>query len=160
MRKSVAAVAALGLLFSMLYGVSADPPKKLDPKKSETKKPEEKIVTTPSGLKYVDLKPGKGASPKAGQTVTVNYTGKFTNGKVFDATSRHIDQEHPNGAPFDFQIGVGQVISGWDEGVMSMKVGGKRKLIVPPKLGYGESGFGPIPPNATLIFEVELLSVK
>src|SRR5579871_3613025 len=98
--------------------------------------------------------------PKKGQTVTVHYIGRLSNGTVFDASSQHIDPEHPNGQPYSFQIGVGTVIPGWDEGIMTMRVGGKRKLIIPAKLGYGETGFGAIPPNATLIFKVELLSVK
>ena len=110
-------------------------------------------VTTASGLKYVDEVVGTGASPQKGSMVTVHYTGTLTDGKKFDS-SRDRNQ------PFTFKIGVGQVIKGWDEGVMSMKVGGKRKLTIPPELGYGIQGSGPIPANATLIFEVELLDVK
>ena len=111
-------------------------------------------VTTASGLKYVDLAVGTGASPQSGQTVSVNYTGTLENGTKFDSSYDH-------GQPFEFRIGTGSVIKGWDEGVMSMKAGGKRKLIVPPALGYGARGFPPnIPPNATLIFEVELLAIK
>ena len=114
----------------------------------------EKIVTTASGLQYMDKKIGKGASPKKGKQVTVHYTGTLKDGKKFDS-SRDRDQ------PFSFTIGVGQVIAGWDEGVMSMKVGGKRKLIIPPNLGYGASGIPPtIPPNATLYFDVELIGVQ
>ena len=109
-------------------------------------------IATASGLKYVDLVVGTGASPKAGQTVTVHYTGRLENGKQFDSS---------NGQPIPFRIGVGAVIKGWDEGLMSMKEGGKRKLIVPSDLGYGKFGRPPdIPPNATLIFEVELLGVR
>ncbi|MBJ6726939.1 FKBP-type peptidyl-prolyl cis-trans isomerase [Geomesophilobacter sediminis] len=108
-------------------------------------------VKTPSGLAYVDLVQGKGASPVAGKVVTVHYTGWLVNGTKFDSS---VDR----GEPFKFTIGAGQVIPGWDEGVMGMKVGGKRKLIIPPQLGYGAAGAGGvIPPNATLIFEVELL---
>jgi peptidylprolyl isomerase len=111
-------------------------------------------VTTPSGLKYVDETAGDGASPKAGQTVTVHYTGTLLDGKKFDSSK---DRNNP----FQFTIGVGQVIKGWDEGVLSMKVGGKRRLIIPPELGYGSRGAGAvIPPNATLVFEVELLDVE
>lgn len=112
-----------------------------------------KKVTTKSGLQYVDQVVGKGASPVAGKPVTVHYTGKLTNGKKFDSS---VDRKEP----FTFIIGVGQVIPGWDEGVMTMKVGGKRKLTIPSQLGYGSRGAGPdIPPNATLVFDVELLSV-
>ncbi len=111
-------------------------------------------VTTPSGLKYTDLVTGTGAQPQNGQTVTVNYTGWLTNGKKFDSS---LDRNQP----FSFRIGVGQVIKGWDEGVASMHVGGKRRLTIPPQLGYGANGAGGvIPPNATLVFEVELLGVK
>lgn len=111
-----------------------------------------KTVTTASGLKYVDLKVGNGASPVKGKQVKVHYTGTLENGKKFDSSEGR--------EPFSFVIGVGQVISGWDEGVMSMKVGGKRKLIIPSKLGYGERGAGGvIPPNAILLFDVELLEV-
>ena len=117
-----------------------------------------KEITTTSGLKYIDEVTGIGASPKAGQTVKVHYTGWLNNngekGKKFDSS---VDR----GQPFEFTIGVGQVIKGWDEGVSTMKIGGKRKLIIPPALAYGVSGAGSaIPPNATLIFDVELLGVQ
>ena len=111
-------------------------------------------VTTASGLAYQDVKPGTGASPVSGKQVKVHYTGWLENGTKFDSS---LDRNEP----FVFVIGAGQVIPGWDEGVSSMKVGGKRRLIVPSKLGYGEQGAGGvIPPNATLIFDVELLDVE
>lgn len=110
--------------------------------------------TTATGLKYHDFVVGSGASPQSGKQVIVHYTGWLTNGKKFDSS---LDR----GEPFAFKIGVGQVIRGWDEGVMGMKVGGKRQLLIPPMLGYSSSGAGGvIPPNATLIFAVELLAVK
>ncbi|MEH2238202.1 FKBP-type peptidyl-prolyl cis-trans isomerase [Nostoc sp.] len=111
-------------------------------------------VTTPSGLKYVELKEGTGATPQPGQTVEVHYVGTLENGTQFDSS-------RDRGQPFSFKIGVGQVIKGWDEGLSTMKVGGRRQLIIPPELGYGARGAGGvIPPNATLLFDVELLGVK
>jgi FKBP-type peptidyl-prolyl cis-trans isomerase len=111
-------------------------------------------ITTESGLKYIDLVAGTGKSPAAGQMVTAHYTGWHENGTKFDSSI--------GGQPISFPIGMGRVIRGWDEGLMTMKVGGKRKLVIPPHLGYGARGAGGglIPPNATLIFEVELLDVK
>lgn len=111
-------------------------------------------VTTASGLKYIDEVVGTGDSPTSGQNVTVHYTGTLENGTKFDSS---VDR----GQPYKFRIGTGSVIKGWDEGVITMKVGGKRKLIIPAKLGYGAAGRPPeIPPNSTLLFEVELLSVN
>ncbi|MBM3568891.1 MAG: FKBP-type peptidyl-prolyl cis-trans isomerase [Alphaproteobacteria bacterium] len=115
-------------------------------------------VTTPSGLRYVDQKIGEGASPRAGQTAIVHYTGWLYDG---EAKGRKFDSSVDRGQPFDFPLGRGQVIRGWDEGVATMRVGGKRTLIIPPALGYGARGAGGvIPPNATLLFEVELLGLR
>jgi peptidylprolyl isomerase len=118
-----------------------------------------KPVTTPSGLQMTDIQVGTGAQPKQGQTAVVHYTGwLYTNG----AKGKKFDSSVDRGQPFEFPVGAGRVIKGWDEGVATMKVGGKRTLVIPPQLGYGErgAGGGVIPPNATLIFDVELLGVK
>src|ERR1700724_874123 len=117
-----------------------------------------KPMTTASGLQIIDTKAGTGASPKTGQTCVMHYTGWLyengVKGKKFDSS---VDR----GQPFEFPIGTHRVIAGWDEGVATMKVGGKRTLIIPPQLGYGERGAGSaIPPNATLIFDVELIGIK
>ena len=109
---------------------------------------------TASGLKITELQVGEGAEAASGQTVSVHYRGTLENGKQFDAS-------YDRGTPFNFPLGAGRVIKGWDEGVVGMKVGGKRKLVIPPDLAYGSRGAGGvIPPNATLVFEVELLDVK
>jgi peptidylprolyl isomerase len=114
--------------------------------------PNSEYVTTPSGLKYKDIVEGTGASPTTGQNVTVHYTGTLTDGSKFDSS-------RDRGQPFSFPIGAGRVIKGWDEGVATMKIGGRRELVIPPELGYGARGAGGvIPPNATLVFDVELLS--
>jgi len=115
-------------------------------------------VTSPTGLRIIDTRPGKGVQPQAGQTVTVNYTGwLFVNGKK----GKKFDSSLDRGQPFSFELGHMRVIKGWDEGVATMRVGGKRTLIIPPELGYGTDGAGDdIPPDATLLFEVDLLSVK
>ena len=112
------------------------------------------VVTTPSGLKFEDLQPGTGAEARSGQKAKVHYTGWLKSGEKFDSSVDRND-------PFEFTLGAGQVIKGWDEGVAGMKVGGKRRLTIPAALGYGARGAGGvIPPNAELIFEVELLGLR
>jgi FKBP-type peptidyl-prolyl cis-trans isomerase len=112
------------------------------------------VVAEVTDMKIEDMKAGTGAVAEAGKRVTVHYTGWLTNGTKFDSSKDH-------GQPFNFQLGAGQVIKGWDQGVAGMKVGGMRKLTIPPSLGYGANGTGGvIPPNATLVFEVELLGVN
>ncbi|MGK7943872.1 MAG: FKBP-type peptidyl-prolyl cis-trans isomerase [Microcystaceae cyanobacterium] len=169
----VVAICFLLLIFSFVFNVpkqkaaiadsptvttpSTQPPIQLAEKPQETTMSSERIKT-PSGLEYIDKEQGEenAPSPSQGKTVVVHYTGKLDdeNGKKFDS-SRDRNQ------PFSFKIGVGQVIKGWDEGVMSMKVGDRRYLYIPPELGYGARGAGGvIPPNATLFFDVELLDIK
>jgi len=113
-----------------------------------------KVVKSETGLEYIDIKEGTGAMPKKGEIVVVHYIGYFLDGKVFDKSDK-------NDKPLETPIGVQRVIKGWDEGIMSMKVGGKRKLIIPSNLAYGENGYpGVIPPNSNLVFDIELLSIK
>ncbi len=120
---------------------------------SEEELENENTVTTPSGLQYIDLAEGEGATAEAGNNVSVHYTGWLTDGTKFDSS---VDRDQP----FQFPLGAGRVIAGWDEGVCGMTVGGKRKLTIPSALGYGPTGAGGvIPPNATLVFEVELLEI-
>ena len=166
---SIVAICFILLIFSLVFNVPkqeaaiADSPTITPIQVAE--KPTETImtankerVTTPSGLEYIDIESGEAnaATPSKGKTVIVHYTGKLDdeNGKKFDSS-------RDRGQPFSFKIGVGQVIKGWDEGVMSMKVGDRRYLYIPPELGYGASGAGGvIPPNANLFFDVELIDVK
>jgi FKBP-type peptidyl-prolyl cis-trans isomerase len=111
-------------------------------------------MKTTSGLEYIEVEAGTGAQAEAGKSVSVHYTGKLQDGKVFDSSVSR-------GEPISFKLGVGQVIKGWDEGIALMKVGGKAQLIIPPDLGYGARGAGGvIPPNAILVFDVELVDVK
>jgi peptidylprolyl isomerase len=110
-------------------------------------------ITTGSGLQFIDIKRGTGDSPEPGETVVIHYTGWLEDGTKFESS---LD----SGQPASFKIGEGDVIEGWDIGVATMQVGGKRRLIIPPHLAYGEAGRGPVPPNATLIFDIELLEVR
>jgi peptidylprolyl isomerase len=113
-----------------------------------------RVTTTPSGLKYLDEVVGTGDEARAGSRVSVHYTGTLESGRKFDSS-------RDRGQPFEFDLGAGRVIRGWDEGVAGMRVGGKRRLVIPPELGYGSRGAGNvIPPGATLVFEVELLGVR
>jgi peptidylprolyl isomerase len=139
---------------SPLVAMTSAKPAKTPPSKTPAKKNMSEPITTASGLKYVETTVGTGAVPTKGQTVEVHYTGTLENGKKFDS-SRDRNQT------FKFQIGEGQVIKGWDEGLMTMKVGGRRQLIIPAELGYGSRSPGAgIPPNAVLLFDVELVGVK
>lgn len=118
------------------------------------------MITTASGLQYDDTTPGSGATASAGQHVTVHYTGWLHDPSAADGRGRKFDSSKDRGQPFAFPLGAGHVIGGWDEGVQGMQVGGTRVLLIPPGLGYGARGAGGvIPPNATLVFEVELLAV-
>jgi len=148
----LALAAALGFSLVAATGGRAANPGQAEDGKSK------KWTKTESGLQYLDDKEGAGESPKSGRTCVMHYTGWLWEN---DAKGKKFDSSKDRGQPFEFTIGAGEVIKGWDEGVATMKVGGKRQLLIPPKLGYGASGAGRvIPPNATLLFEVELLGVK
>src|SRR5262245_14874180 len=142
-RDTLAALAITGALASGAISAAAQPAARR---------------TTASGLQIIDSKVGTGPSPQRGQTCVMHYTGwLYENGQK----GRKFDSSRDRGQPFEFPIGMGRVIAGWDEGVATMRVGGQRTLIIPPSLGYGDRGAGGvIPPNATLLFEVELLGVK
>jgi FKBP-type peptidyl-prolyl cis-trans isomerase len=142
----------LPILVMALCGLSHPPSSRAGDPTQDKKEP--KVITTKSGLKYIDEKEGTGAEAKKGDTVDVHYTGWLKDGKKFDSSK-------DRGRPLSFKLGEGRVIKGWEEGISGMKVGGKRKLIIPPDLAYGEKGFpGAIPPNAELTFEVELVGIK
>ncbi len=148
-RRLVTTLAAIIVLVAATGGRADDP--------GQTEK-ESKMTKTESDLQYRDINEGTGEKPKTGQTCVMHYTGwLWENG----ARGKKFDSSVDRGEPFDFPIGTGRVIKGWDEGVLSMKVGGKRELLIPPNLGYGSRGAGRvIPPNATLLFEVELLKIQ
>jgi hypothetical protein len=149
--------------FMAQFGFAADPapaspPPPATPRSMNDFAPElgvnlSKTTETASGLHYIDERPGEGEPARAGRTVRVHYTGWLMDGSKFDSS-------RDRGEPLEFVLGRGQVIRGWDEGVTGMKVGGRRKLVIPPKLAYGARGVGPIPPNSTLVFEVELVGVR
>ncbi len=134
------AMAGLGALVVCMFVIADD-------------KKDEKVIKTDSGLQYVELKEGDGEKAKKGDTVVVHYTGWLKDGTKFDSS---VDRKEP----FSFELGAKEVIKGWDEGVAGMKVGGKRKLIIPAELAYGKKGKGKIPGDAELTFEVELLKIK
>jgi peptidylprolyl isomerase len=141
-------VALLVAVFPFLISACADP------ENGKAAQAEGKEVVIPTGLKYVDLEVGEGPEAASGNVVEVHYTGRLENGTKFDSS---LDRQEP----YTFRLGAGEVIEGWDQGIAGMKVGGKRKLIIPPDLGYGNEGAGEaIPPGATLIFEVELLGIE
>ena len=168
MTKSIFAITLIIILFGVVAFVfykkidnigdtsklGLNPTTSITPLPTPTPTPEKNnIIQMENGLKIEDLKVGTGPEAKTGYAVAVNYLGTLENGTKFDSS-------YDRNEPFQFVLGAGQVIQGWDIGVVGMKVGGKRKLIIPSDLAYGERGVGPIPPNATLVFEVELLAVQ
>jgi FKBP-type peptidyl-prolyl cis-trans isomerase len=155
MIKYIAAVAIIVMLAAMFAAAQSTTKKSTAPNTNAPTKVTGDGVRTPDGLVYWDIRVGTGEVAKEGSRVRVHYTGWLTNGKKFDSS---VDA----GQPFDFRIGNGEVIKGWEEGVAGMKVGGKRQLRIPPALGYGAEGTpgGPIPPNANLIFDIQLLGVQ
>jgi FKBP-type peptidyl-prolyl cis-trans isomerase len=154
MRKNILLIAIVTLTATAALAQGSPTKKTSMPNTSAPTKVMGQPKKTASGLEYWDIKLGTGAVAEKGQQVKVHYTGWLTNGKKFDSS---VDRAEP----FTFSLGAGQVIKGWDEGVAGMKIGGKRQLRIPPQLGYGDRGAaGVIPPNATLIFDVELLGVR
>ena len=155
-RRTLALLAAAAALLVLTPRVFAD--EKANAGGKDEKKSESKMIKTGSGLQYEDTKVGTGAEPKTGQTCVMHYTGWLWEN---DAKGKKFDSSVDRGQPFEFELGVGRGIMGWDEGVATMKVGGKRTLLIPPQLAYGSRGAGGVvPPNATLLFEVELLGIK
>lgn len=152
-RESIAIGAALALVFVLLFGVAFIVDLFRVPMGDQAASVRGGERTSPSIFMIDDIALGTGEEAVRGKRVTVHYTGTFQDGRKFDSS---LDR----GVPFTFTLGAGEVISGWDEGVKGMKVGGKRKLTVPPDLGYGPNDYGPIPGNSTLIFEIELLKVE
>lgn len=139
----------LGIVSYFIFGLN----QKSLPEKAHAPTAHAPTAQAPKDLKIEDTKVGTGPAVKSGDSVKINYTGTLQDGTKFDSS-------YDRGQPFETQIGVGQVIKGWDQGVVGMKVGGKRKLIIPPSLGYGEQAVGSIPPNSTLLFDVELVQIK
>lgn len=140
----VACFIFLGIAIYFIFGFNQTGNKKI---------PTDTITQPTQELKIEDLKKGTGPAVKSGDTVSINYKGTLTDGTPFDSS-------YDRGEPFETKIGVGEVIKGWDQGVVGMQVGGKRKLIIPPALAYGDQAAGTIPPNSTLVFEVELMGIK
>jgi peptidylprolyl isomerase len=157
-RRKLLAAMAVALLFSSIASAGSQAAGPSAGPAAQDDKKEKKFTKTESGLQYRDVKEGTGEKPKKGQTCVVHYTGWLW---VNDTKGRKFDSSKDRGEPFDFPVGAGRVIKGWDEGVAGMKIGAKRELIIPSDLGYGARGAGGvIPPNATLFFEVELLEVR
>jgi peptidylprolyl isomerase len=153
MRTRISSRALIAAFLAATGSLTLLPPAEPGQEPSQAAAPAREVVT-PSGLKYVDLKVGQGEMANPGKIVEVRYTGKLEDGTPFDACRN-------NGQPFTFRLGAGDAIKGWDEGLAGMRVGGKRKLVIPPELGFGKQGVGSVvPPNAVLVYEFELLAVR